>query len=89
MRLRLPRSLLHYWGGAESLDVDAATLAEALTRLEERYPGLGARVLDDRGRVRAHVLVFVNRDDVRDRAPEDVGLAAGDVVHVVPAVSGG
>lgn len=88
VRVRLPPSLRQFWGGAREVRVEAATLADALRALGARHPGLAERVLDDAGRIRRHVHVFVNLDAV-DRAPADVALADGDVVHVLPAVSGG
>jgi molybdopterin converting factor small subunit len=69
--------------------LDAETLADALTTLGARFPGLAARILDDQGRVRRHVLVFVNEESVSHRAPGDVPLRDGDAVRILPAVSGG
>lgn len=89
VRVRLGRSLLEHWGGPPRVDVAAATLAEALFALDARVPGVRSRILDDQGRVRQHVLVFVNEESVREREPADVPLRAGDTVHVLPSVSGG
>lgn len=89
VHVRLAQSLRMYWGGAATFDVEAATLADALARLDALLPGVRARVLDDQGAVRPHVLVFVNEDGVKHRPPRDVPLAPGDTVHILPAVSGG
>ena len=86
VRLLLPRSLRLYWDAAASADVEGATLAEALGALDA---GVRARILDDQGRVRPHVLLFVNGQRVRDEDAARVALAEGDVVRVLPAVSGG
>lgn len=88
--LVLPRSLRTYWPDAvERADLSGETLEDALRELAERFPGLGARVLDDQGRVRRHIGLFVNARSVAHLAPRDVALAEGDVVRVLPAVSGG
>ena len=47
------------------MSVTGATLSEALADLDEQFPGIGARVLDDEGRLRRFVNVYVNDDDVR------------------------
>ncbi|MGQ0534698.1 MAG: MoaD/ThiS family protein [Methanobacteriota archaeon] len=89
VEVRLPRSLQLFWQAPGRMETRGGTLAEALASLDERQPGLTARVLDDQGRIREHVGVFVNRRDVRDRAPKDVALNPGDVVDIIGAVSGG
>lgn len=86
VRLLLPQSLRLYWDVAASADLEGATLAEALGSLDG---GVRARILDDQGRVREHVLVFVNGQRVRREDLATVALADGDVVRVLPAVSGG
>ena len=78
----MPAALRQYWGGGAKVDVEARTVAEALGALGS----LTSRVLDDTGRVRRHVHVFVNQSAVADiHAP----LADGDIIHILPAVSGG
>lgn len=89
VRLRLPRALLDYWSGPSSIEVAASTLAEAIGAVEHQAPGIGARILDDQGHVRRHVAIVVNNQRVDVDDPSTVTLKEGDVVHVVPAVSGG
>ena len=66
-------------------DVRGATVAEVLRELERDHPGLAGWVLDERGRIRRHINVFVNGE----RAAEADEVAAGDEVDVLPAISGG
>jgi molybdopterin converting factor small subunit len=46
-------------------------------------------VCDETGAVRRHLNIFVNADNIRDRDGLDTALKRGDVVTIVPAVSGG
>jgi molybdopterin synthase sulfur carrier subunit len=62
-----------------------ATVAEVLRALEQAQPALAGWILDERGRVRRHINVFVNAEQAR----EDDAIAAGDCVDVLPAISGG
>lgn len=80
--IRVPASLRQYWGGGASATVEAATLADAIQALGP----LASRVLDDRGDIRPHVNLFVNSAAAKrlDRRVED-----GDIIHILPAVSGG
>lgn len=82
VKVLLPASLRLYWGGPPQTYVDAATLRDALAGLGP----LATRVLDDSGALRPHVHVFVNHAPTRGL---DAPLAEGDVVHILPAVSGG
>ena len=58
-------------------------------RLEALHPRLYRSVCDETGAVRRHVNLFVNTVHVRDRAGLDTPLGPGDVVFILPAVSGG
>ena len=60
-----------------------------LEELERHYPTLHRSVCDETGTVRRHVNLFVNTDHIRDRNGLDTPLAPGDVVIILPAVSGG
>lgn len=72
-------------GGSSRLDVPGATVAEVIGRLEREHPRLAGWVLDERGRIREHVKVFVNGDVAGLEHP----VASTDQVHVLPAISGG
>lgn len=87
--IRFPRVLLQYWTGPAKIDVDGETLAEAFAKVNDQAPGLSSRILDDQGRIRRHVAIFVNGTMLTDKDPSVVALNKGDEVHVVPSVSGG
>lgn len=89
VRVSLPRALREYAEGEDDLEVSAGTLAEVVSSLNARFPGLGYRLLDDQGRMRRYILVFVNEDSVAHLAPESVTLRDGDTVQIVPSVAGG
>ena len=76
-------------GGASELSLAAPSVREALAELERRYPSLYRRVCYENGGVRRHVGLFVNVDHIRDREGLDTPLRPGDVVTILPAVSGG
>ena len=61
----------------------------ALENLERSEPALYRNICDETGKVRKHLNVFVNSDNMRDLNGVDTTLAAGDVVTFLPAVSGG
>ncbi|MBJ6762365.1 molybdopterin synthase sulfur carrier subunit [Corallococcus sp. H22C18031201] len=66
-----------------------ATVREVLRELDARYPGLGARVLDERGAMRRYVNVFLNEEDIRFMQSLDTPVADSDRLTLVPAMAGG
>ena len=87
--VRLPSQLRALVGGAAQVEVEATTVREAIWALEALHPGLATRVLDDDGKIRRFVNVFVAEEDVRFLDGLDTGVARGQTVTVVPAVAGG
>ncbi len=85
----LPRALLEYSQGRDTVQLSGDTLAEVLGGLDAEFPGLRARIVDDQGQVRRFVHVFVNGDSVHPTEPKAVELRPGDQVHILPAVAGG
>ena len=49
----------------ELVEVNAATIGEAITELQSRYPGIAERLVDEKGEVRRFVNVYVNEEDIR------------------------
>ena len=78
-----------YCEGATEFALSAATVRAALDHLERRHASLHRNICDETGKVRRHLNLFVNSDNVRDLDGLDTVLAPGDVVTILPAVSGG
>jgi molybdopterin synthase sulfur carrier subunit len=84
--LHLPTTLPPLFNGLpRRLEVDAATVAEAIERLDERWPGLRDRLCEPGPALRHHINVYVDRE----RAELDTPLEAGSRVDVIAAISGG
>ena len=76
-------------GRQPQLCLAACNVRGLLAELARKYPQVHVRLCDERGDPRPHINVFVNDDHVRARAGLDTTLASGDVVTILPAVSGG
>lgn len=72
-----------------SLEVGGARVGEVLTAVFERHPLLRSYIVDDQGRLRRHVNVFVNSAMVADRDGLTDPVSADDEVFVFQALSGG
>lgn len=85
MRVLVSTHLRRYTG-APVVEAGGATLAELLADLDRRYPGLRFRIIDEQDRIREHIMIFVNRAQVRSL---DIPLRNPDEVHIIGALSGG
>lgn len=89
IRIHVPGMLRPCCEGASELDLTAPTVRAALQRIERRYPALYRSICHETGAVRRHVNLFVNTDHIRDLEGLDTVLRPGDVIAVLPSVSGG
>ncbi len=81
----LPGPLSRRTGGEDRIALPGGTAGDVLKALEAAHPDIRGWVLDERGRLRRHVNVFVNSE----RAALDHPVADGDEVYVLQAISGG
>jgi len=86
MKVVVPSPLASYTGNRREVQAEGRTLALLLADLDRRYPGIRFRMVDEQEAIRAHIKIFVNREQARtlNRA-----LAPGDEVLIVAALSGG
>lgn len=87
--VHVPGPLRAYCDGASSLPLAADTVRDTLAELERLHAPLYRNVCDETGTLRRHLNVFVNADNMRDLDGIDTILKTGDVVTILPAVSGG
>lgn len=85
-KVRIPTPLRSYTAQSAEVEADGATVGELLEDLERRHPGIRFRMVDEQGRLRQHMKVFVNQDSVRDL---DTPIAEHDAVTIMQALSGG
>ncbi|MFT3734375.1 MAG: MoaD/ThiS family protein [Rhodocyclaceae bacterium] len=89
IHIRLPTHLHEYTGGLRTVDIalpPGSTLADLLATLDQRWPGLRFRIIDEQDGVRRHIKLFVDGESVRD-----IGITLGRdaEVMIVAALSGG
>ena len=75
--------------GQKAVEAAGDTIAELLTDLDAKFPGLRARLITDDGALHRFVNVYVNDEDVRFLGALDAKLGDGDTVTILPAVAGG
>jgi molybdopterin converting factor small subunit len=85
MKVIIPSSLRSYTERSAA-EASGATLAEVLADLDRAYPGIRFRMVDEQDRIRRHIRIFVNGEQVHALAQP---LRATDEVVIVQALSGG
>jgi sulfur-carrier protein len=90
IRVKIAGHLVEYTGGKRELQVgEAPDVLGMIKELDQEFPGIEQRILNDQERIRAYVNVFVNNENARDSEEERTRLKDGDTVHILPSVAGG
>lgn len=87
----IPAALREFTGRRSSVSIEFAggTLAEALSALWLRYPGVRDRIVNEQDQVRQHINIFVGGELVRYTGGLATPIPQGAEIAIVPAVSGG
>src|ERR1017187_6861265 len=88
-KVRIPTPLRKLTNNEELVEVNAATIGEAIVELQTRFPGIQERLVDDKGEVRRFVNVYVNEEDIRFLKNRETPLKDGDEISIIPAIAGG
>ena len=75
--------------GLETIQIEPATIAKALEKLDSEHPGLVQRLLQEDGTLHRHINIFVNVEDIRFGEQLQTVLSSGDTVTVISAIAGG
>lgn len=86
IRVSIPSQLIAYTDGATTVEAEGAAVGEVLDDLDQRYPGLKFRVIDEQDRIRRHMRIFVGQDEVRTVT---VPVRDGAELLIFGALSGG
>ena len=86
MIVHIPSALRSYTKQKSEVAAEGQTLAEVLSALDCRYPGLRFRIITEQDTIRQHIRIFVNEEQVRDLS---VALQPDGQIHIICALSGG
>ena len=86
MRVFVPTPLRSYTGQQADVEAEGATVGQLLDDLNQRYPGIRFRMVDEQDAIRPHIRFFVNGEQVRGLETQ---LRPSDEVQILQALSGG
>jgi MoaD family protein len=89
VKVMIPTPLRQYAGRQESVEVQAATVADALSALTSQFGDLKKHLFNEEGRLRSFVNVYVNDEDIRYLQKDKTSVKAGDTISIVPSIAGG
>ncbi len=86
MTVHIPTALRSYTKQKSAVEAEGQTLAEVLSALDRRYPGLRFRIITEQDTIRQHIRIFVNEEQARNLS---VVLRPDNQIHIICALSGG
>ncbi|MBI5776780.1 MAG: MoaD/ThiS family protein [Nitrospirae bacterium] len=86
MTVHIPGALLSYTGQKREVEAEGKTVADILSALDRRYPGLRFRIVTEQDTIRQHIRVFVNEAQAQTL---ETPLRPDDEIYIVCALSGG
>lgn len=89
VKVIIPTPLRAYAGKQESVDVQAATVGEALSGLTSKFGDLRKHLYTEEGKLRSFVNVYVNDEDIRYLQKDQTQVREGDTISIVPSIAGG
>ncbi|HXN19580.1 MAG TPA: MoaD/ThiS family protein [Candidatus Binatus sp.] len=89
VKVIIPTPLRPYTGKKESVELQAATVGEALASLTTLFGDLKKHLYSEDGKLRSFVNVYVNDEDIRYLRGDQTPLREGDILSIVPSIAGG
>jgi len=89
VRVRVPTPLRRFTAGSDEVTASGDSVKAVINDLERRHPGIGERLLDEKGELRRFVNVYLNGDDIRFLSQLESKVKDGDDISIVPAIAGG
>jgi molybdopterin converting factor small subunit len=89
VKVVIPTPLRQYTEKRDSVEVQAATVGEALAGLTTHYGDLRKHLYNDEGKLRSFVNIYLNDEDIRYLQKNETPLKDNDIISIVPSIAGG
>jgi len=88
-KVNFTSALRRFYPDLEPFEVKAEKVSDILEHLNQRYPGLTDYLVDEQGRLRQHVNIFIGERLIKDKIKLQDKLSDQDEVFIMQALSGG
>lgn len=85
----IPTPLRKFTNNSSRLQLNASSIQEAVDELTFNFPDLKKHLLDEHGKIRSFINIFVGSDDIRNLQQEQTTLRQDSVISIIPAIAGG
>ncbi|WEK37922.1 MAG: molybdopterin-synthase adenylyltransferase MoeB [Candidatus Pseudobacter hemicellulosilyticus] len=85
----IPTPLRKFTNNTAKLEIKGDTIEKTVSELTTNFPDLKKHLLDEQGKIRSFVNIFVGNDDIRDLQQEQTEVKSDTVISIVPAIAGG
>lgn len=89
IKVRIPAPLQKITQNKQEVSLEAANIKEVISELENQFPGMKERLLDESGKIRRFINFYVNDEDIRFLKQDETPLSDGNEVSIIPAIAGG
>ena len=88
-KVRFTPNLKRFYPTLQPTVIEAHTVAELLSQVEVLHPGICAYLIDEHGRLREHVNIFIGSELIHDKVKLSDPIGPQDEVYILQALSGG
>ena len=85
----IPTPLRKFTNNTAKLQIPVGTIETSIKELTTNFPELKRHLLDENGKIRSFVNIFVGDEDIRDLQQENTQVKEDTVVSIIPAIAGG
>lgn len=87
--LTLPALMKYYVNDLSEVQVTGSTVSQAISDLTSQYPAIKPHIMDNQGRLRRHVNLFVNKENIKNLNGLDTSIDESDLIILMPSITGG
>lgn len=88
VNVKIPTPLRKFTNQLGEVEVNGSRVTEIIDNLEKKYPGIKKRLLDETGKIRKFINIYVGEEDIRFLQKEQTKIE-GKEVTIVPSIAGG
>jgi molybdopterin converting factor small subunit len=85
----IPTPLRRFTNNTSKLQVPAGNINDVIKDISHNFPELKKHLLDEGGKLRSFINIFVGDDDIRNLQQENTIVNEETVISIVPAIAGG
>jgi len=89
VKVMIPTPLRNLTNNQAEVSAEGNSITDIINNLSKAHNGLRDRLVDENGKVRRFVNIYLNEEDIRFLQGESTAVKAGDTISIVPAIAGG